>query len=92
MELRWDNKYQASTPLSFSPVALRDVSELAVFIAKQTSVCVRERLLLTKYHKKGGSSSPCRSWMGSLRFNVSLGLYFCIDNPSYLALVQLLLT
>lgn len=29
--------------------------------------------------------------MGSLRFNVSLGLYFCIDNPSHLALAQLLL-
>lgn len=40
MELGWDNKYQARTPLSFSPVALRDVSELAVIIAKQTSVCV----------------------------------------------------
>lgn len=42
MELRWDNKYQASIwpGLSFSPVTQRDVLELMGIIAKQTSLCV----------------------------------------------------
>lgn len=60
MELRWDNKYQASTPLSFSSVTQRDVLELMEIIAKQTSLCVCMQIQ-PSHKQKGGSSSPFSS-------------------------------
>lgn len=58
MEQRWDNKYPAKTPFSFSTVALRDVLELAVIIAEQTSVCVCLHLLLATYFTNGVEGAP----------------------------------
>lgn len=48
MELRWDDKHQASTPLSFSPVTQRDVSELMGITAKQTCVCMPMDVTITR--------------------------------------------